>query len=94
MVIRKKAVKTTRIYASGIGEYYLDALKIEAALKQRTEPIEAGSLICAKLKEREDYRNKMVQYIADKRGLTYAEMRDQLLAGDSLTDEELEEIKD
>lgn len=87
---KEKAIKSDRIYASGIGEYYRDALKIEAALKQRSEPIEAGSLLCAKLQEREEKRIKMVRYMAQKRGIEFEQMWDLLLRGEFLSAEEIE----
>lgn len=91
---RKKTQKSYRIYASGIGEYYLDMLTVEASLKQRTEPMEAGSLLCAKLQERTEKRNTMVKYLAEKRGIEFEEMWALLLSGDMPSDEEVEEIEE
>jgi hypothetical protein len=50
-------------------------------LKGKTKTAEATSLFCAKLQEREPKRNAMVQYLADKRGITFQEMWLQLLNG-------------
>lgn len=78
-----------RQYASGMGEYYLDALAVEAALKKRSIAAEAGSLLCAKLQEREPRRTAMVQYMADRRGITFNQMWSLLLGGDIPTVEDL-----
>lgn len=91
---KEKPYKSDRIYASGLGEYYRDVLKIEATLKQRTEPIEAGSLLCAKLQERAPKREAMVQYMADKRGISFREMWNLLLNGEPLSAEEISGLEE
>jgi hypothetical protein len=73
---------TERSYISYPGEYYDDAWTVEAALKGRTKTAEGSSLLCAKLQERESRRNQMVQYLANKRNISFEEMWNQLLVGD------------
>ena len=73
---------TERSYISYPGEYYDDAWTVEAALKGRTKTAEGSSLLCAKLQERESRRNAMVQYLANKRNISFEEMWNQLLVGD------------
>ena len=87
---------TERQYISYVGEFYDDAWTVEAALKGKTKTVEGASLLCTKLQEREDKRNKMVQYLADKRGISFKEMWMQMLTGkyEPLTGEELAKIQE
>ncbi len=87
---------TERSYISYPGEYYDDAWTIEAALKGRTKTAEGSSLLCAKLQERESRRNQMVQYLANKRNISFEEMWNQLLVGDyePLTPVEFKKIQE
>lgn len=77
-----------RIRLAALGEYYEDALAVEAALKNRTTAAEAASLLCAKLQERKTNRAEMVQYLAEKRGISAKEMWAQLLQGEGDISEE------
>lgn len=84
---------TKRFYVSWMGEYYMDALRVEAILKGRTQANEAASLLGAKLQEREEKRRKMVDYLAQKRGIPYQEMYQQLVSGTySPSTDELNEL--
>ncbi len=87
---------TERQYISYVGEYYDDAWTIEAELKGRTKTAEGASLLCGKLQERESRRNQMVQYLADKRGISFKDMWNQILIGryQPLTTEELAKINE
>ncbi len=87
---------TERQYISYVGEYYDDAWTVEAELKGRTKSAEGASLLCGKLQERESRRNQMVQYLADKRGISFKDMWNQILIGkyQPLTTEELAKIKE
>lgn len=85
---------TERQYIAYLGEYYDDAWTIEAELKGKPKTVEGASLLCAKLQEREEKRTKMVQYLADKRGISFKEMWNQILIGkyQPLSGEELAKI--
>lgn len=87
---------TDRQYISYLGEYYDDCWTIEAELKGKTKTAEGASLLCAKLQERDEKRNKMVQYLADKRGISFKEMWNQILIGKytPLTSDELAKIQE
>lgn len=87
---------TERQYISYVGEYYDDAWTIEAELKGRTKTNEGSSLLCAKLQERESRRNQMVQYLADKRGISFAQMWNQMLTGkyEPLSNDELAKLQE
>jgi hypothetical protein len=87
---------TDRFYINYIGECYDDALVVEAILKNRTKAAEAASLLCAKLQEREARRNYMVQYLANKRGISFEDMWNQLLTGkyEPLSTEEFTKVKE
>lgn len=83
-----------RFYVSYLGEYYDDALTLEAAIKNRTKSAEAASLLSSKLQERKERRHEMIQYLADKRGISFREMLIKLLSGDyqPLTAEEIKTL--
>lgn len=87
---------TERQHISYLGEYYDDCWTIEAELKGRTKTQEGASLLCAKLQERDEKRNKMVQYLADKRGISFKDMWNQILTGKytPLTSDELAKIQE
>lgn len=69
-----------RVTISDLGEYYYDLLTIEARLKNRTLANESNSLICAKLMERAPTRERMLKYLAWKRGITEQEVIRLILA--------------
>jgi plasmid stability protein len=71
--------KSKRLQIPDIGEYYLDLLKVEAALKNRSMPQEASSLLCTILQQREEKRRRMVEHLARKRGISTDDMWRQLL---------------
>lgn len=73
--------KGERLQVPAIGEYYQDLLTIDAVINDRTVVVQAQSLLCSKLQEREARIKERVQYLADKRNLSFKEMWDQLLTG-------------
>lgn len=73
------AKKVERLYVSPMGELYMDALKIEAWLKNRTLSNEANSLLCAALMKRDDYRNRALAELAQKRGISVEQLKAQIL---------------
>lgn len=80
-----------RLYFPSLGEYYDDCLKVEAALKRTSLPVEAASLLRHKLMERDSFRERMVNYVGRKRGLSFWDTWDLLLSGNYVpTAEELE----
>jgi hypothetical protein len=87
---------TDRQYMTFPGEYYDDALTVEAALKNRSKPFEASCLLCARLQERKPKRDEMVQYLADKRSISFKEMWNLILSGKykPLTGEELSKLQE
>ena len=64
-------------YRISISPYYFFMLEIERWLKGRSLPEEAGSLLCAKLAEREVKRNEMLDFIAGRLNIN----RQQLIRG-------------
>jgi len=87
-----------RLSVAPLGEPYMDRLEIEKFLKDSSVPQEAASLLRAKLMEREDYRDKLLAELARKRGISFEQMRDDILTGKAqkLTKEEfiqMEEIR-
>jgi len=87
---------TERQYIGYVGEYYDDCWTVEATLKSRAKTAEGASLLCSKLQEREARRNAMVQYLADKRRISFIDMWNQILTGEykPITREELEKIQE
>jgi len=87
---------TDRQYMAFPGEYYDDALTVESVLKNRSKSQEASSLLCAKLQERKPKRDEMIQYLADKRGISFKEMWNLILGGkyEPFSSEELAKISE
>lgn len=86
--------RSERLQIPALGEWYQDLLKIDAAINDRSEPMQANSLLCAKLQEREPKIRERVKYLADKRRISVQEMWDQLLTGkfERITPEEYAEL--
>lgn len=91
-----KNMASERLQISKPGEYYMDALRLEAFLKNNTIAGEAKSLICARLMQRQDYRNEMLDWVARKRGVSRQELIDAILSGeaDKLTASESAQVKE
>ncbi len=85
-----------RIGMSSLGEYYEDILEIDARMNARSKAEQARTLVYAKIQEREGKVKERVQYLANKRGISFQEMWDMLLTGDGydkITPAEYAEIK-
>ncbi len=85
-----------RIGMSSLGEYYEDVLEIDARMNARSKAEQARTLVYAKIQEREGKVKERVQYLANKRGISFQEMWDMLLTGDGyekITPVEYAEIK-
>lgn len=76
------AAKDERPRISALGEWYEDLLRIDSAVNGRSEPVQAASLLCAKLHEREATIRKRVRYLAAKRNISFEEMWLQILKGE------------
>ncbi|MGL5925506.1 hypothetical protein [Chroococcidiopsis sp.] len=74
--------KDRRLSIPSIGVYYNDLLTLDAAINDRSIPVQAQSLLCAKLQEREARINERLQYMADKFGITIEQMREKILSGE------------
>lgn len=69
------AKQQNRIQIRDPGEYYRDVLKIEAYLKGgRALGEEACNLLCARLMQRREIRQDMLNHLAMKRGITADEL--------------------
>ncbi|MBD3886538.1 hypothetical protein IFO70_33230 [Phormidium tenue FACHB-886] len=77
----KMPKKVDRMQIPALGEWYQDLLAADARINDRSEPTQASSLLAAKLQEREARIKERVQYLADKRGISYQEMWKQLVTG-------------
>lgn len=65
--------KDDRLQLPPIGEYYEDLLSADANINARSYGLQASSLLCAKLQEREAIIRKRVEYLAQKRGISIDE---------------------
>lgn len=73
--------KLERLYVSPLGETYIDALTIEAWIKNRSISMEAQSLLCSALMKRAGYRDAILEELARKRGISVDALKDQILTG-------------
>ena len=73
-----------------LGEYYQDMLTLDAYITGRTPSSQAGSLLGAKLQEREPKIKERLQYLANKKGLSADDLISQVLKGDAYNDETIE----
>ncbi|OKH31038.1 hypothetical protein NIES2101_41865 [Calothrix sp. HK-06] len=65
--------KDDRCVLSPLGEWYEDLLSADAAINARSMAMQGNSLLCAKLQERYPVIKERIQYLADKRGITFQE---------------------
>jgi len=65
--------KDDRLTVAPIGEWYEDYLNADATINGRSLAVQASSLLCAKIQEREERIRKRVEYLARKRGIPYDE---------------------
>jgi len=73
--------KDERLAIPALGEYYNDLLTVDSWVNGRTKVVQAQSLLCAKLQERDKLIKERVEYLAKKRGITFDEMWEQILNG-------------
>ncbi|MGG6263219.1 hypothetical protein ACQ4M3_08055 [Leptolyngbya sp. AN03gr2] len=87
--------KDDRLRIPSLGEWYEDLLRVDSAITGNSEPVQAASLLRAKLKERELIIEKRVRYLAAKRGITYEDMWLQILQGQyqKLTQDEINALE-
>ncbi len=72
-----------RFSISPLGEFYMDVLTVDAWINARSRSIQANSLLCAKLQEREPRVRERVAYLAKKRGISADELWQQILQGEA-----------
>ncbi|MDZ8104699.1 MAG: hypothetical protein RM338_03625 [Nostoc sp. DedQUE12a] len=73
--------KDERLAIPALGEYHNDLLHVDAWINARTKVVQAQSLLCAKLQERDKLIKERVEYLAKKRGISFDEMWEQILNG-------------
>lgn len=81
--------KPKRTYVQ-LGEYYQDLLILDSWINARALSNQAGSLLCAKLQEREPRIKERLKYLADKRGCSVDELIKQILNGEPLPEDDNE----
>ena len=82
------AKRLHRLQLPALGEYYSDLLKLDSKINNRSEPMQAQSLLCAKLQERESKIKERVEYIAKKNGASFDETWMELLKDETDVEEE------
>ena len=70
-----------RLTLPSLGEWCHDLLMVDAAVSGRSPTIQLQYLGCAKLQEREARIRERVEYLANKRGISFDEMWRQLVTG-------------
>ena len=65
------------------GEYYRDLLEVDSWVNGRTVGVQANSLLCSKLQEREARVRERVRYLAQKRGISVDKLWVQILQGNA-----------
>jgi hypothetical protein len=75
-----------RIQIPDIGLYYEDLLIWDSAINERSMPVQAQSLLCAKLQEREPKINERLEYISEKIEIPVDEIKIRLRNGEKLRD--------
>ena len=87
--------KDGRFTIAPLGEFYEDYLKVDSWINNRTTAIQANSLLCAKLMQRQVEIRDRVSYLAEKREISTKEMWAQILNGTAQrksSDGEVEEL--
>lgn len=70
-----------RFTISPLGEFYADYLEVDSWINNRTTAVQANSLLCAKLMQRQSEIRDRVEYLAEKRNISAKEMWAQILNG-------------
>lgn len=70
-----------RFSIAPLGEFYMDVLTVDSWINARSRSIQATSLLCAKLQEREPRVRERIAYLAKKRGVSGDELWAQILQG-------------
>ncbi|NEP62980.1 MAG: hypothetical protein F6K31_39730 [Symploca sp. SIO2G7] len=73
--------ETKRLQVPALGEWYDDLLTVDAWVNNRTKVVQAQSLLCSKLQERENRMKERIEYLAKKRGISPEDMWIQILSG-------------
>lgn len=86
--------KDDRLNIAPLGEVYEDLLTADSNINARSVAVQASSLLCAKLQERESRIKERVQYLANKRGISYEDCWKQCVTGtlEKITPEEWAEM--
>lgn len=79
----KKKDRARRLMLAPIGEYYEDILLYDCFITGRQQGMQAASLLCAKLQEREGRIEGRLEYLAKKRGISVNDLKQQIREGDA-----------
>lgn len=77
-------MKDGQVVVSGVGEWYLDMLAIDAWINSRSIGAQASGLLCTKVQEREARIKERLAYLAEKRKISVKELTNQILTGQAV----------
>ena len=72
--------KDSRICLPFPGRIYYDLLKIDSAINSRSIPVQAQSLLCSKIQQREPMIKERVEYLARRHNLSFDQIWDAILS--------------
>ena len=75
-----KMPKDSRICLPFPGRIYYDLLKIDSAINSRSIPVQAQSLLCSKIQQREPMIKERVEYLARRHNLSFEQIWDAILS--------------
>ena len=75
-----KMPKDSRICLPFPGRIYYDLLKIDSAINSRSIPVQAQSLLCSKIQQREPLIKERVEYLSRRHNLSFDQMWDAILS--------------
>lgn len=86
--------KDGRFTISPLGEFYRDFLTVDAWINNRTTAIQANSLLCEKLMQRQTEIRDLIAYLAKKRAISTEELWAQILSGTAQKKKLAEEVEE
>ena len=84
--------KIKRIALPPIGEYYSDMLLYDSFITGRSQSMQASSLLCAKLQERESRIEQRLEYLAGKRNISVEDLKKQIRDGQVTNDDDVADL--
>lgn len=77
------SMKDGQLFISGLSEWLIDKLNIIAFVNGRSVAHQVGILLDAQIPDVESDTESKLQYLAEKRGISVAELKRQILTGEA-----------